>query len=174
MNRVAYSPSSPHLSVFKASFARKCIRTSVMADQGAGANFVSVNLLNKSQQNTGKIRHKSTKPAAHISRRNRRSMSSLYQQRQVRIILTNSWLDAFSVEENLVEGHQGGNINACYILKCVEALRFDNREMLLAARDKYGDEFDDTSTWKKMVMKRRRKAKLQHYSENLCSIAADR
>lgn len=60
IGRVTEEASSPHSSVFRASFANGKIEVSVMADQGADANLMSKSLLRNVQK---KIADRTTKCA---------------------------------------------------------------------------------------------------------------
>lgn len=142
VNRIVDTPSSPHSSIFKVSFARGCIETKVMADQGADANFISAKLLDEIKQKMGNIQQQTWNPPQTfrgvtgdpcLTCASSVKLNVFLQIRHgTRLVLRNiQWK---VTKEDITLPIIGR--------KVLESLGCDNREMLMAARDKYGDEID--------------------------------
>lgn len=60
--RTTYAPISPHLSIFKVSFAKVTVESDLMADQVADPNFISVELLRRIKRNQPDVVEEALRP----------------------------------------------------------------------------------------------------------------
>lgn len=140
--RVLSTSSKHHSSIFKASFEKGALETELLADQGADVNFISSRQFKEIQQKKPTIHPKALLPTQ-IYRsvtgnpclicKMSVDMNVFLQIRHASsLILRNvSWK---ITEEEIPSPIIGRRV--------LESLGCDNREMLLAARERYGDNID--------------------------------
>lgn len=83
MGRITYTPTSPHTSIFKASFTKGTVEADLMTDQGRCSLHI-YSVARKDQEELVGRPGKSTLIKSSVPRSYRRSMSNLLLSREIR------------------------------------------------------------------------------------------
>lgn len=140
--RIAYTPSSQHLFVFRASFMKGAIEINMMADRGTDVYFMYSKMWNQVHEKTFDLPTTGLDPP--LLYRGVTGDPCLTCERSVKIdvFLQTKHGSSFILKiiswkvtkEGLPTPIIGGRV--------LESLGCDNKEMLMAARDNYGDNID--------------------------------
>lgn len=138
--RVAYIPSSQHASFFKAFFAKEPIEVGLLADQDVDANFFLEDLLEELQRKLPNIIYNSINPPQ-IHRGVRRD-SCLSCHKQVKLDVFLQIRDGASIIlKNIVRKVAKESTKMPVIgRRVLESPGCVNLDMLMAARNRFGDE----------------------------------
>lgn len=140
--RISHITSNPHSSVFRASFGEGAIDTTLMADQGADANFMSARLFKEILQKMEKVHEKSLQPPQIYRGITGDPCLTCERAADMDVFLKirhGSSLILRKINWKITNEDIPSPIIGRRVL---ESLGCDNREMLMAARDKYGDDID--------------------------------
>lgn len=142
VGQVIRSTSSSHSALFKAIFANGTVEKDLMADQGADANFIDEQLLEQIQKETP-----STKITQYNAEQVYRGVTGepcLTCSKKVIMDVYLKIRHGSSLVLRNIEWKVARENIAIPIIgrRVLESIGCDNREMLMAARDKYGEEID--------------------------------
>lgn len=142
---VSQTIATPHSFLFKASFANGVVETEIMADQGADANIVSWQLWDKIQKKMRNTRATILNPE-----QTHREVTGdpcltcnkeVGQDRFLKVRLCSS-----IILRNMKWRVSKEDIAVSVVERTVlKSLDYDNGEMLVAARDIYGEDIDVTN-----------------------------